>query len=100
MSTVLDEWGMCCPDCGKDDRLSVQVTTMAKLMADGTDADTGCHDWNNSSSCECECGWSGRVFEAIEAAPAVCPRCDSKSQDGSPDCPECGEVGAFCDPLA
>lgn len=62
--TVKEAWGLCCPGCGRDDALAVQVKSWAKLTPDGTDADDA-HEWDQNSACACDaCGWGGTVFDA------------------------------------
>lgn len=72
MPTVRQEWGMACPDCGRDDHLRIEMTTWGALLPDGTDPDA-CHEWDRRSSAECQsCGWTGQVrdldLEAEEKA--------------------------------
>jgi hypothetical protein len=38
MSTVRKTFGLCCPKCREAGHLMVQITTMARLHADGTQA--------------------------------------------------------------
>jgi hypothetical protein len=64
--TVMDEWGMKCPECGSDEDLKVEVRVMAWLSAEGTDPE-GDQEWDSESPCECRCGWHGTVKQAKEA---------------------------------
>lgn len=55
MSLVRQSFGLCCPKCRVADHLMVQITTMARLHADGTEA-VGDHHWSQDSACGCtEC---------------------------------------------
>jgi hypothetical protein len=61
--TVRDEWGIACPNCGCDDRLQVQLTTMANLTPDGTEP-FGDQEWDDTSFMRCaSCSHSGRVTD-------------------------------------
>ena len=61
--TVRDEWGIACPNCGCDDRLQVQLTTMADLTPDGTEP-FGDQEWDDTSFMRCaSCGTSRRVTD-------------------------------------
>ena len=69
-NTVREEWGMCCPKCGKDDKLSIKMTVWAELSPDGTEV-SGDQEWDSDSGCDCShngCEWRGNVGEAREAA--------------------------------
>lgn len=62
MATVKEEWGMACPECGRDDCLEVEISTMAKLTPDGTTADEYPHEWDRKSYCRCTaCEWEGEA---------------------------------------
>ena len=64
MTTVSEEWGMCCPQCKKDDELLVECLVWADLTPDGTDQHLGT-DWHPESRCACShCKWLGTVKEA------------------------------------
>ena len=69
--TVRDEWGMACPNCGCDDRLHVQLTTMADLTPDGTEP-FGDQEWDDTSFMRCaSCSHAGRVTDFyVEDAPS------------------------------
>jgi DNA-directed RNA polymerase subunit RPC12/RpoP len=61
MSTVREEWGLSCPKCGSDERLEVELTTMAKLTPDGTDP-IGDQLWDETSYTRCDaCGHDGKL---------------------------------------
>jgi hypothetical protein len=63
MTTVKDQWGMCCPVCEEDYNLSVDFIGTAELTPDGT-VDAGDHEWGDDSVCWCSCGWKGHVCDA------------------------------------
>ncbi len=52
MSSVRENFGLCCPRCGDDDRLMVEIRTMARLRRDGTET-VGDHAWGLDSACGC-----------------------------------------------
>jgi hypothetical protein len=52
MSTVRETWGYACPNCKSDEHLQVELTTMANLMADGTDP-VGDQEWDENSFMRC-----------------------------------------------
>lgn len=59
--TVKSIFNMACPACGSDEDLLVDITTLAYLSADGTEA-TGGHDWDDDSACRCSaCDHTGQV---------------------------------------
>lgn len=110
MATVRDEYGMICPNCGRDDALRVEISTMAALSADGTDADAEAHEWNGASRCACKaCDWHGLASEAMEAAegaPPVkraCGQCEGNGVIGggfggdgpNEECPVCDGGGVL-----
>ncbi|NBU58328.1 MAG: hypothetical protein EBS23_00830 [Betaproteobacteria bacterium] len=65
MSTVRDTFGLCCPTCGKDHALMVEITTMARLHGDGTET-VGDEEWAIDSPCGCTaCGTWGIVGNFI-----------------------------------
>jgi len=71
MNTVKDEWGVCCPGCGSDEHLRVEVRSFADLTVDGTDVDDA-HDWDSTSACRCTaCDWAGDVGQAQHAAESA-----------------------------
>jgi len=54
--SVLANYDMVCPECGRDDRLHVSATVWVKLAPDGTDfPDSGDGDteWDDASPCKC-----------------------------------------------
>jgi hypothetical protein len=60
-NTVKSIFSMACPTCGSDEDLLVDITTLAYLSADGTEA-TGDHDWDDDSGCRCSaCDHTGQV---------------------------------------
>ncbi len=70
-STVREEWGLACPKCRRDDRLQVELTTMADLTAYGTEP-FGDQQWDRRSHMRCDaCGHSGKVarFQCAEVRP-------------------------------
>jgi predicted nucleic-acid-binding Zn-ribbon protein len=80
--SVLSEWGMCCPTCGSDEFLRVEVHTMAQLTSDGTDID-GDHEWTDESYITCtDCDWSGEVREATAAGTAKLQEME-EAEDGT-----------------
>lgn len=59
--TVRHIFNMACPACGSDEDLLVDITTLAYLTADGTEA-TGEHDWDDESGCRCSaCDHTGKA---------------------------------------
>lgn len=70
--TVLDEHGMTCPKCHRDDKLEVAAIIWVRLVPDGTeDSENGDQTWDDDSPCLCnheDCDWSGKVKDAREAA--------------------------------
>ena len=61
LPTVRDEWDLACPDCGSDEHLQVELTTMADLTPDGT-TPFGDQEWDPTSYMRCEnCGRDGHV---------------------------------------
>ena len=63
MSTVAEEWGMKCPECGSDEFLDVCAKIYVRLVPDGTDADE-----QQDSECLCaSCDWVGLVADARKA---------------------------------
>lgn len=74
---VATEFDICCPGCGEDHSMQVNITALANLSVDGTEP-TGDHEWDDSSFIRCDaCGWEGRVHQcraaAIAAAKANAP---------------------------
>jgi hypothetical protein len=66
MNTVKEGWNMCCPNCGLDDKLSVEANVWVELMPDGVES-SGDNLWTDISKCECThngCNWNGNVGEA------------------------------------
>ena len=65
MATVREEWGLQCPQCGRDDKLNIAMLVWGRLYADGTDTsvpDDSSHTWNDQSDCQCAaCGFESRV---------------------------------------
>ena len=48
--TVEEQWGVCCPNCGRDDQLDVAALVFVRLTPDGTDVDDavdGSHEWDD-----------------------------------------------------
>lgn len=64
--SVLQEHGLRCPSCSRDDRLEVVVTKWVLLVPDGTgDATDGSEEWDDQSPCRCTgCAWRGVVLQA------------------------------------
>jgi hypothetical protein len=61
MTSVRNTFGLCCPECGDDQELLVEVTTTVRILADGTDP-CGDTSWNGASHIRCDgCGHSGTV---------------------------------------
>ncbi|MDX5370355.1 MAG: hypothetical protein LPL29_13365 [Alphaproteobacteria bacterium] len=81
MASVLEEWGMCCPKCKRDDRLQIVALTSVNLTGEGTE-EQGDHEWSGGSDCRCmHCRWAGPVRLAeiagkaeIEKRKAVPPK--------------------------
>jgi len=66
-NTVIYEWGMACPVCGRDDKLQVSLKVWSRLSIEGTDP-CGDHEWDPKSGCACDnCGWGGTVNDATVA---------------------------------
>ena len=71
MTSVRETFGLCCSNCGSDESLQVQVSTMADLSADGSEP-TGDQEWQEDSFIHCRaCGHTGTVknFTAKETTP-------------------------------
>lgn len=63
MSTVREEWSLACPDCGCDDCLQIELTTMADLTPDGADP-FGDQEWDHGSYMRCDnCGKDGHAID-------------------------------------
>lgn len=61
MSTVREEYDLICPQCGSDEHLAVELTTMADLTPEGTDP-YGDQEWDHNSYMRCRnCGSDGAV---------------------------------------
>lgn len=70
MSTVREEYDLICPQCGSDEHLSVELTTMAYMTPEGTDP-FGDQEWDHNCYMRCiNCGNDGTVctfyFEKVE----------------------------------
>lgn len=52
MSTVRDAFGLCCPRCGSDKRIMVQLTIWARLLPYGWEH-AGDEEWDMDSPCSC-----------------------------------------------
>lgn len=50
---VKNEFGICCPKCGKEDKIQIVGTTWLDLTPDGTDASNADHEWDQDSRCWC-----------------------------------------------
>ncbi|MDD2878628.1 MAG: hypothetical protein PHZ23_15530 [Acidiphilium sp.] len=62
--SVRSEWNMACPDCGRDDELSVELKVFATIYEDGTAINDGDHIWDDDSACQCgSCGKKGVVSD-------------------------------------
>lgn len=64
--TVKDEWGLCCPGCGKDDGLIITADVQLLLTPNGTveHPTSGWHEWTEHSGCVCAyCDYGGNVSE-------------------------------------
>ena len=65
MSTVIEEWGMCCPNCGRDDAIDILAQVAVRLTPEGTDPDEardGHHEWGDDNSAVCvACEHTGKV---------------------------------------
>lgn len=64
--SVLMAWGICCPNCQRDDCIEVAVRIWALFTRHGeTDADSAenrDHDWDDDSACACTaCRFVGKV---------------------------------------
>jgi hypothetical protein len=74
MTTVKEEWGMCCPSCGEDHSLDITAQVCVRLCPDGTDTaipDNANHEWDDTSPVSCaNCGWSGKVADTREVTVA------------------------------
>ncbi len=71
MTSVRSTFGLCCPQCGGDQYLQIQVTTMADLSPDGSEP-TGDQEWQEDSFIRCRaCNHTGTVknFTAKETTP-------------------------------
>lgn len=72
--TVASEFGICCPNCGSDEHMQVEIKTLADLSADGTDPGPE-HEWDDDSYIRCDgCEWQGTVGQCrAEAMPPTAP---------------------------
>lgn len=52
--SLRDTYGLACPRCGNNERLVIEIVTMADLTADGTEP-FGDHAWGDGSCCRCPC---------------------------------------------
>jgi hypothetical protein len=52
MDSVKKTHGLCCPECGKDDRLHVSFKGQALLTPYGSE-DSGDHEWDDDSEILC-----------------------------------------------
>ena len=70
--TVKDIWGMCCPNCGDDQRIDICANVHLRLMPDGTDpfeATNQSHEWTDDCLAFCgTCDHKGTVATFTEAA--------------------------------
>ena len=62
-----NQFGLRCPECGKDDEIDIAATVWVRLCPDGTDifaAQDGDHEWEEASAAKCcSCGHDGNVSE-------------------------------------
>jgi hypothetical protein len=69
--TVRQGWGMCCPKCGRDGEIDIQMSSWRRLHPLGTDDDAVNSDgysWTDDSAAICgHCGHEGRVAEFASA---------------------------------
>lgn len=62
-ATVRSEFGLACPQCGRDDDLRICLRSWAAITPEGTECD-GDHHWDNKSGCICDhCNHSGTVSD-------------------------------------
>lgn len=60
--TVASTFGLECPKCGSDSRLSIVIRAWANLGIDGTEP-YGDHEWDQDSPCMCsDCGHTANVM--------------------------------------
>lgn len=50
--TVASVWGLRCPHCGRDDQLTIEMTTWATVTVAGTVLDSSA-DYDSGSACNC-----------------------------------------------
>ncbi|QYY33712.1 hypothetical protein K2O51_31195 (plasmid) [Cupriavidus pinatubonensis] len=61
MTTVFENHGMACPNCGDDNCLNVEIQSVARLLPTGTDI-VGDQEWSDRSHVICDaCGHEGPV---------------------------------------
>lgn len=75
-SDLRDVFDLACPACGQAEHLLINITTLARVTADGTEPE-GDHEWDDASYCRCpECGRGGTVADfshsvSDDATPAI-----------------------------
>ena len=65
--------GLSCPRCGNDSRLTIEVTTLARVTDDGAEAFGDMH-WDANSFAECpQCHHEGTLaaFTAADSLPST-----------------------------
>ncbi|MBC6714776.1 hypothetical protein H9Q09_01070 [Aurantimonas sp. DM33-3] len=60
--SIRSQWGMACPQCGKDHGIQIVCLTTVQLTTDGTEEVHGGHEWTNESAASCDlCQFDGEV---------------------------------------
>jgi len=67
MTTVKEEWGLCCPNCGKDDGIDIAATVWIRMTPGGSDTEAsfcGDHTYDPDHDAACQnCGFEGLVSD-------------------------------------
>lgn len=71
MTNLRDELDLACPSCGQADELIIDIKTLARVTAYGSEPD-GDHEWDRDSFCQCAaCDHKGIVADfTITRAPS------------------------------
>lgn len=84
-----------CPSCGSPDHLDVTITVFARIVQTetifSTDVEGQDHEWDDSSTVHCECGWYGQMFDTLAK------ECEASQHGDAMVCP-CGNVWDMNDP--
>ena len=63
MPNLMTLFDLKCPACGQAEELLIDIKTLARVTADGSEPE-GDHEWEDTSFCRCaECGHDATVAE-------------------------------------